>query len=145
MNKKPREVGFVVVDDRALLGVIYTHLKHFETMDDGVVVSDDLDRRITDFDSGEFFFDVLKWYWRWVLTQWYRIQWLLESSVGCWQIWLLLRELRHGCRIIGQEWGWRIRVVTFWYLRWLVVMRDVLLCCGWGLWWISGMVGTVPM
>ena len=55
MNKKPREVGFVVVDDRALLGVIYTHLKHFETMDDGVVVSDDLDRRITDFDSGEFF------------------------------------------------------------------------------------------
>lgn len=60
MNKKPREVGFVVVDDRALLGVICTHLKHFETMYDGVVVSDDLDRRITDFDSGEFCFDVLK-------------------------------------------------------------------------------------
>ena len=50
----------MVVDDRVLLGVIYTHLKHFETMDDGVVVSDDLDRRITDFDIGEFCFDVLK-------------------------------------------------------------------------------------
>ena len=44
MNEKTGHAGFVFIDCREFLGVICAHWKRFGAINDGVVVSDNIDR-----------------------------------------------------------------------------------------------------
>lgn len=53
MNEKTGHAGFVFIDCREFLGVICAHWKRFGAINDGVVVSDNIDRQIKESDHGK--------------------------------------------------------------------------------------------